>query len=280
MNISTEFDGKLVGVTREIRGKNGNGHLTLQRISNPVNKQTFNVHYDSGGDRLAIDSKKQTCFVGCYRVHGMGAYSMRDGQEIWRRKDLKKIQSVSTFPFEDAVFCGREGAGHVLCSQTGKTITKTRGIKIMTHSPFDRTVLASGDSFELHRPYGTILGKIERLSFGLLSACFSKTAVLISESTQGLRCFDINSLEMLWESDPSPGYHFLKVGFCPTLQRFVGLRFYYIDRSDPDMMCIHFEPQTGKILKEFSIGTPTYYEFCQAGSHLISHEFGLISVDR
>jgi len=240
----------------------------------------FAVRYDSGGRRLALSRDGQCCFVGCYKVHGIAAHSALDGAELWRRKDLKAVQRVDAFPFDEAVFCGREGAGHLLCAKTGRTIEKPRGVKSVYCSPFSKQVVVSARSLEVHSPFGTRIGRINRTTFAELDCCFSESEILITESGGDLRCFDLNSLELLWTHKfQHTGGHFVELGFSQALGCFVGMHWHYGDSTKPGMRIVHFECRTGLIIRELQLDTTSRHTFCLGGTAVFTEDLRLVSVE-
>lgn len=239
----------------------------------------FSARYDPGGRRISVSRDGQSCFVGCYYEYGMAAYSAMDGTELWRRRDLKAVQRVSAFPFEDLVFCGRKDSGHLLCGGSGRTIERSRGIKAVYTSPFSRHVLASAHALEVHSAFGTKIGKIERTTFAELDCCFSDSEILVTESGGSLRCFDLGSLALLWTHAPKAGSHFLRLCFSQALRCFVGVRWNYNDSRDPVKRLVHFERRAGTVLRDVPIGSPTDHGFCLAGSAVFTSDLQLISVE-
>jgi hypothetical protein len=252
--------------------------VTIYDLEAACQRREFPVRYDFGGRRLSLSRDSQSCFVGCYNVHGLAAYSALDGSELWRRRDLKAVQRVEAFPFDDAVFCGREGAGHLLCAKTGQTIEKPRGVKTVYPSPFSRLVLVSARTLDVHSPFGTRIGKIERTTFAELDSCFSDSEILVTESGGAVRCFDLASLALLWTHTPKAGSHFLRLCFNQALECFVGVRWHYKDSTDPGKRIVHFERRTGTVLGDIPLGTPAGHEFCLAASTVFTSDLRLMSV--
>jgi outer membrane protein assembly factor BamB len=190
------------------------------------------------------------------------------------------VQRVDAFPFDDALFCGREGAGHLLlCAKTGHTIEKPREVKAVYPSPFSKHLLVSARTLDLHLPFGTRLGKIERTTFAELDCCFSDSEILITESGGAVRCFNLSPLALLWTHTPKAGSHFLNLCFSQSLSCFVGVRWHYKDSTNPGKHIIHLDPRSGTVLKELPVGTPGYHEFCLAGSHVFTSNFHLFNVE-
>lgn len=277
MDISSNYKTPIVAVARSTSYERIEARLAIYDLMAGKQTREFPVRYDNGGRRLSFDRENQRCFVGCYNVHGLAAYSALDGTELWRRKDLKAVQRVDASPFEDTVFCGREGAGHLLCAKTGQTLDKPRGVKAVYYSPFGKVALVSARTLEFHSPFGTRVDKIERTTFAELDCCFSDSEVLVTESGGSVRCFDLALCELLWTHTPKAGSHFLHLCFSEALGCFVGVRWHYQDSTDPAKRIVHFERRTGAVLREISLGTATG-QFCLTGSAIFTSDFRLMSV--
>jgi len=283
MNISTGYNTPIVSMADSMADPKSRerveARLSIFNLQTQRREGDFLVRYDIGGRRLSLSRDSLFCFVGCYKTYGIAAYSALDSSEIWRRKDLKAVQYVKAFPFDDYVFCGREGAGHLLCAKTGRTLEKPRGVKAVYPSPFSRHVLVSTRTLDVHSTFGTPIGKIERTTFAELDGCFSDAEVLITESTGPLRCFDLASLELLWTHTlpgnnpyfnvPGDHNHFFNLTFSRPLDCFLGIRWDCI---------VHFERRTGRVLREVPLGGRAG-EFCLEGTTVFTTDLCLISAE-
>src|SRR5262245_47240900 len=63
------------------------------------------VSYDFGGNRLALDPKSGTLFSGAYYNTGVAAYEIETGNQLWRRRDLKKLQTIAHDSRDAVVYC-------------------------------------------------------------------------------------------------------------------------------------------------------------------------------
>lgn len=278
MDISTGYQSPIVALARSTNYERIEGRLTIYDLESGGLTRDFTVQYDPGGERLALSRNSLFCFVGCYKVHGLAAYSAQSGEELWRRRDLKAVQSVVAFPFDDVVFCGRQDlSGHLLCARTGKTIEKPRSVKEVYPSPFTTHVLVSAGTLDLHSPFGKRIGKIERTTFAVLDCCFSDSEILITESGGSVRCIDLDSLELLWTHKPKPSSHFVRLCFSQALRCFVGIWFSN-DSRDP-VRIVHFERGTGTVLREIPLSGPANQKFCLAGSMVFTQDCRLISIE-
>ncbi len=279
MNISTCYDSPLVAVVDSTSYERVEGRLTIYSLESGHVAGEFPVRFDYGGRRLALGRDGRSCFVGCFNKYGIAAYSTLNGAELWRRKDLREVQRIAAFPFEDVVFCGTDKGGYLLCAHTGQTLAKGRDVEHVYSSPLSRHALASAETLELHAPYGTKIGNIKRATFAELDACFSEGEVLVTESTGGRRCFDVTTLEVLWKHTPRKDYHFEKLCYNRALGCFVGTCFNY-EGSEPDdgARLVRFDCRTGSALADTHLDSDTH-EFCLAGGALFTSDLRLLSVE-
>ena len=279
MNIATEYKKPLAVVAQKISYERIEARLTLYNLETGRSCREFPVRFDSGGERLALSSNTRSCFVGCYYVYGLASYSIETGVELWRRKDLKAVQEVTSFPSDDWVFCGREGVGHLLCTKTGKTLEKTSGVKAVYTSPFSKYAMLSARSLEIHSSFGTVVGRIKRTTFAVLDCAFSSDEVLISEAVGNVRCFTSNTAELLWTHVPPEKGHYLNLCFCKPLNCFVGIyygngkRVVRFDRYTGEVL------YTGNILCEAFGGMPHHHQFCFEGTAIFTSDLQLLSVE-
>lgn len=66
------------------------------------------VKYDFGGERLAVSDLNDRLVAAAYNVHGVAAYT-RDGDEVWRRNDLKRVQKIRLSACGDFDYCAIAG---------------------------------------------------------------------------------------------------------------------------------------------------------------------------
>jgi hypothetical protein len=169
------------------------GVARLFNLAEKTQVTEFEVRHEcpGWGTRIALNGDVSSCFVGCYNVYGIACYSLPDGKEVWRRKDLKLVQSVLSLDFQKFVFCGREtGAAHLLDAKSGETVEKLNGVEGVFGSPFDETVIVNRRSLELHRPFGKKLWSLKQNNKFVGWIYFTPTQFLVLEE-ESIRCFDI-----------------------------------------------------------------------------------------
>ena len=54
----------------------------------------FNINYDCGGNRLAIDNEGKYIASAKYSKGGVTLYSVKSGEEIWNLKEISIIKSI------------------------------------------------------------------------------------------------------------------------------------------------------------------------------------------
>ena len=225
------------------------------------------------GTRIALSSDAKLCFIGCYNVYGIACYSLPDGKEIWRRKDLKAVQSVSALDFQDQIFCGRQNAAaHLLDAKTGETVKKFSGVEEVYGSPFDETVVVVGRSLELHRPLGKKLWSHkpgEKFSCGVY---FTKKAFLILEH-ELIRCFDLAIQELLWSHQPVVKTRFFKRFIFNEQARC----FQIFQIRDDSPFIISLDEKSGQVLHELKLPVGVSGNFCLGGKAVFNSNLCLFS---
>jgi len=227
------------------------------------------------GTRIALSSDSRFCFVGCYNVYGIACYSIKDGKEIWRRKDLKAVQSVTALDFQNWIFCGRQdAAAHLLDATTGDTVKKFSGVEDIYGSPLDETVVVVGRSLELHRPFGKKLWTQkpgEKTSCGVY---FTKHAFLVLEFDR-IRCFNLLTLELLWSYQPVVKTRFFKRFIFNEKARC----FQIFQIRDDAPYVVSLDENSGQVLGEIKLPVGFHGDFCLGGTALFNCHLGLLSAE-
>jgi hypothetical protein len=211
--------------------------------------------------------------VGCYSTYGLAGYSSQDGQEVWRRKDLKQVQDVTVSELEDWVFCGREsGAAHLVKASTGENLETLTGVKAVFPSPFDRTVIVAARNLELHSPLGTRLGGVKRAGKFLKTCAFSHSEFIVSEE-DSIRCFDLKSQGLLWAHPLGADAFFPCIVFQEDSGCFIGL--------ESHTQFVSFEARTGRICRRvMPVRAPGMMaRFCHRGTELLTIGLLLFSTE-
>jgi WD40 repeat protein len=240
----------------------------LYDLSTRERLRTIETTLDFGGLRLAISRDGRTVVVGAYQVHGIAAYSGETGAELWRRKDLKKVQQLNFNGDDSRVLCCFDsGPCESLNAQTGKSGKSLRGVRGAWESPYaPARLLRRSRDYTLAGPEGS-MATVPAASFGALSVAFSKSLVCLSEAGGPVRALDLSSGTERWRHTPPRGTHFLRVAFVESSETFVGVSWCFARAGS--LLLQRFEPDgSGVVLAD--IGRSTKMEFASRGEWLIT----------
>jgi hypothetical protein len=172
---------------------------------------SFSTIVDFGGRRLGFSSGPRPKLVaGAYNRYGVRAYDPLSGEEIWRRPELKQVQTVHGTPYGVAVGVER-GPLRLLDASTGELLQTFRGVSELYAGP-GRHALAEGHSgtqrielIDLGND-GRRVWRSRLESFALLDAAIGIDAVAFSEVGACVRCLDFEGVER-WRWTPPPELH-------------------------------------------------------------------------
>jgi hypothetical protein len=212
----------------------------------------FDTVFEHGGHRLALNPKGDCCVAASWKKGkrgGVVCYEARSGDTIWHRPDLRRVQGLRFSVSGDAVWCEVEG-GPVqrLDSRTGATVAAMRAVRDVVDSPY------SGHLLEVRVAHFVIKGvkdlRIPRLTFGLLDAAFSLTALCLSEPADCLnkspgvvRCLECDTANERWRYQAPSGRHVLWISYRPDDSCFYGVQWDY-ERGGP-VTLVRFSEESG-----------------------------------
>lgn len=232
---------------------------------------TFETTLDFGGTRLAISPDGKVIAVGAWARHGIAVYRVRDGVELWRRKDLTNVQYLDFDRKGRRLWCCfHQRPCHHLESATGETVGTFRGTKKLWENPlgFERLQERSQDFILLDEE--SRIASIPKISFSALGVAFSKSEVCISEVRQPVRVFRLSSAAQLWRHDPPEGVHYLKVAFSAATERFVGVSWAY--EKGGARVLSHFD-EKGVVHPVCELPDSVFLTaFCMEGTRLVTNE--------
>lgn len=241
--------------------------------------QSLVTTMDGGGERLAISTDGRILVAGAYLVHGIAAYCAESGRELWRRKDLKKVQHLRFNNDDSRVLCTfNSGPCQSLNLETGKSGKTLRGVRGIWESPFGavRFIERSRGLDYTIADFEAPIATIPRVRFAVLSAAFSPSIVCISEAGGPVRAFDVSTGAEVWRHVPNNGLHFLRLSFCEPQQSFVGISWPY--KRGGRMLLERFSPDDGKPCPIAELFPQGEMVFCQHGSLLISASGSILDV--
>ena len=198
---------------------------------------------DSGGISVAMSPRGDVFFLGTYYAWGVACVSIDAGDEIWRRRDLKRLYGLRTFD-QNRLACWFDSrAGLTLDIATGETLTKHNGLERVFVSRFDNFSLKSARGLELWKG-SEKLYRWPRASFATLASAFSETICVISEAGESTRAFNLQTGQLVWKYEPIPGTHIVNLDYSQRLTRFVGVEYAYTDgarKTAPIVALLHFD---------------------------------------
>lgn len=231
---------------------------------------TFPTIMDFGGTRLAVTPDGRSCIAAAYHVEGIAGYTASDGTEIWRRKDLKKIQTLRVSLDGRRVYaCFDNRSCQVLNRETGKTIKTWAGVRDVWESPYQPLMLLEKRALVLQSPDERKIANIPAETFAVLSVAFAPGLVCVAESGGPLRCLDVRTGEERWRFHEK-GQHFLELAFAEQAQAFVGICWPY--ERGGSFRLLRFEPQSGEVSVVADLGQAGEFEFCLHGTRLVTSD--------
>jgi hypothetical protein len=222
---------------------------------------------DAGGTRLAVTPDGRNCIAAAYHVEGIAGYAASDGTEVWRRKDLKKTQTLRISLDGRRVYaCFDNRSCQVLNRETGKTIKTWAGVRDVWESPYQPVMLLEKRTLVLQSPEERKIASVRAETFAVLCVAFGPGLVCVSESTGPLRCLSTETGEERWRFQEK-GQHFLEVAFAEQTQAFVGVCWPY--EHGGSFRLLRFEPQSGEASVVTELGKAGEFEFCLRGTRML-----------
>ena len=198
-------------------------------LANRTPPTEFKVVWDAGGDRLALSEDARWAASAQYSGEGVGIYDVSRARPVWRRRDVRKAQSVQ-FLRERLLVIREEGGGLWLDVAGGATLAELPGVRDAHASIDGRFLLIAKRTehpYELIDNDGRPIRKLERSTFAILAAAFTERLVVVSESGGPVSCWALDSGSPLWRHQPEPGHHMLALGVRASNHEVVGVDWPY-----------------------------------------------------
>ncbi len=240
--------------------------------------RTIATHLDFGGRRLAISPDGRYFAVGAYTRYGLELYEVATGVLLWKRTDLKKVQHVAfSHNGNMLIVTIANRPVHLIEAITGATTEKVRGADFIWQSSDGKAQLIERAVLRLSLADGTTF-PVERSTFAVLHAVFSKDALFLSESGGPLRAISCRNGSTMWLLRPQPGFHFLRLGFNESQGLLFGIRWNYQNGGNRDLCGI--DPASGSILHVTQLPeSTTETEFASHGSVLVCSSGDIFELD-
>lgn len=222
----------------------------------------------SGGD--------SSCFVGAYDAWGVARFDLQSRKEMWRRKDLKRVQNISCGMTGSSIYVSFTGVGaQQLDFQTGETAKRFRGVSEVYASPSnDALVLENKKAIHITRADGESIVQAKPEGFAILDVAWSPASVLISEARDAdsniggvVRCFSLSNGGLLWKY-VSQRSHVQPISYRPAREAFVGVD--YVPGPDSRLI-LQWDASSGTINYQKEIPVSMHGRFCQRGEALVKY---------
>ena len=232
---------------------------------------------DFGGKRLMLSHDGRLCIAAAYQKYGLFCYSILDGQVLWKREDLKKIERIVFSEDGEQIYCGIEpNSCFVVDIHSGDNLATMQTVGTVYESPYEPIRLLDKERPELQDNLGKRKYFIDRETFAFLSIGFGKGEFCISESGGAVRCFNSVSGKEIWRYMPPKGNHILELGFSRSNEEFVGVEWAF--DIGGAMKLMRFAKEIGKPTVVSEFGPLPIAIFMPSGDQLLTSEGEFINV--
>jgi hypothetical protein len=195
---------------------------------------------------------------------------------LWKRKDLKKVQTVSMSTSGQVVYIGFDlRPCKVLQTDSGYTVSNMRAVRRVFPSHYGPFALLDKTKPEVALlPDGKRSFAIQRCSFAILDACFSPLALAISESGGPVRCFEVGSGRELWRYQQLR-CHIIDLCYSGRQNAFFG-----VERNlrGGDTALVRLEAASGQATPVCQVRWAAAAAFCLGGEALLKSDGDIIDV--
>jgi hypothetical protein len=276
MSIASEAEGPSLDAHHVIASSTGSrvlfgamhSDVAIGDLESGTLSEKIQTTFDAGGRRLALSDQLNGILAGAYHVHGLAFYRCGTGHEVWRLKDIKKIQ-VATLSHDGRVaYCGRQGLPLIVINlEKGKIVANhvsrsIRAVRSWQDSPFDQASFADGAI-----PHVLVKDRrhsIRRTTFAFLSAAFAPGLLGLSEAGGPVRCFDIRDGSEKWRYRSPGSDHVVRLAYREKPAAFVGIEWPLRGDRSPQRL-LQFSLEDGRVTEVFDIGNPIGACFARSG---------------
>ena len=157
----------------------------------------FDTIFLTGGNRLLLSWDGSFCFAADFSRRGVACYDTRNGETVWQRRDIRRMQRISLAGDRRAIYCERENRPTLkLDADSGATLDTLGPVTEIYASPYApvlfqqqgaRLVLVT----EQARPTAYI--PFEGNEPSVLCAAYSLAEICLSEAGGPVRLFSLES---------------------------------------------------------------------------------------
>jgi outer membrane protein assembly factor BamB len=249
------------------------GQVEIWDISTAARLSSFPTVLDFGGQRLCLDGPGARCFAGAYHRAGAVAYDAADGNVVWSRSDIKRVQHMSRSA-DGSLFIGvADGPCQVLDAVDGKTLEKLRGVRQVFESA-DGTARLLDKNIPIVELRGGRSFEVRRTTFAILDVAFGSSTLCLSEASGPTRCLDLEDGREVWRYQPPQGEHVLSIAYGPSAGAFLGVSLEYERTSSHTLVRLG---SGNDFCRLATLGQPAVAEFCLSGEALLLDDGRLLT---
>ncbi len=245
--------------------------VVIRDLVHGTQSETIHTTFDFGGRRLALSDELDGILAAAYDRYGLALYTGNTGHEVWRRKDIRKVQDISLSPDGLTAYCGMEAAPlAVIDLRTGDTKRRVRGVRFLCASPYAPVQFADSSRPFVADARGNHLFYVDRVTFAVLDVVFAPDLLVLSESGGPVRCIVLATGHEKWRYDPPKGSHVLRVGYHEERSCVLGVEWPYAEGGPKRLL--QFSPEHGAIVGALDVCELTDCCFALAGRVLVTTE--------
>jgi WD40 repeat protein len=174
---------------------------------------TLDTDYDQGSSRLAVSPDGRYLATAGY-YSGLQMWDWRTRSLVWSFPTLRQIQSVVFASDGSSLVVDTESIGTSFVSTTdGRIVDTIRTLKSASASQFAPLVFGcSGEGLKvIDRGSRKAILETKASSFGVLAACFTRGAVIVSETDGWIRAFSLDDGRELCSASGTRWSAFMKL---------------------------------------------------------------------
>ena len=214
----TDVKKNIYGISSTNLGDNiaivlNSGDIIIYSLLKKKKISQFNSIHDIGGCRLSLSEDSKYCVVGAYDTHGIAMYNSINGEKLWQRKDLKKVQYLHySNLFDRVVACFDSKSMHLLDKDTGEILEQVRAVRGYRESTVHKYHLYEKSKYYEIYYLNKMVTKIKCGPL-LTDAIFpddNTIAILELE----VYIYDLKYDKIKWLYKPEVGYSIQAIGYC------------------------------------------------------------------
>jgi outer membrane protein assembly factor BamB len=248
------------------------GRVYLWDLKTETKISEFQSFWDMGGRRLAISKDGVLCAVGAYNRYGITVHEASNGNVLWQKKSLKKIQRLQFSQHRDALLAEIDlRSFHIINSRNGEVIETLPGVQGLYESPFGDVVLIERKSKELklvESKFRREIAKLPRTSFAVIDALFTENSISVWESGDypkirpSVSCYSVRDGSLIWRYTTPNDFNPTQMGYCRDKEELLVVK--------NGNTLVAFDGRDGNMLRQIPINDAARVAFASDGTRLVT----------